>query len=171
MLQMRSCIVPTGVPNATIVVKQNTWSRQGQPPNKWHGEGKETIKKQIGTFTDTTDSNSDGLYAIRDNSSVKPFTVDVKLNRKPLSMELDTGATVSLVSQTFLKQLFLGTTLQHPSTKLHSYSGGAISSMGQLQVNISYENQCVKLPLLVVSGKGPSLFGRDHHNCWFILIL
>jgi len=121
------------------------------------------------------------------------YTVDVKLNRKPLSLELDTSATVLLISQTTFKQLFSRITLQQSSTKLHSYSGEAISVLGQLQVDVSYDNQCVKLPLLVVSGKGPNPFGRDwmsqiqlnwkqiytvssdttleqllnHHNSWF----
>ena len=103
------------------------------------------------------------------------------------------GVRHSLISQTTFKQLFPRITLQQSSTKLHSYSGEAISVLGQLQVDVSYDNQCVKLPLLVVSGKGPNLFGRDwmlqiqlnwkqiytvssdttleqllnHHNSWF----
>jgi len=72
-------------------------------------------------------------------------------------MELDTGATVS---QSTFKRLFPGTELQQSSTKLHSYSGESISVLGQLQVDVSYDDQCVALPLLVVSGKGPNLFGR-----------
>jgi len=74
-------------------------------------------------------------------------------------MELDTGVTVSITSQTTVKQLFPGTKLQ----QLNSYSGGTISvlAMGQLQADVSYDNQCVKLPLLVVSGRDPNLFGRD----------
>ena len=76
-------------------------------------------------------------------------------------MELDTGATVSLISQNTFKRLFPGTELQQSSTKLHSYSGESISVLGQLQIDVSYDGQCVELPLLVVSGKGPKLFGRD----------
>jgi len=70
------------------------------PPNKQHStrDGKEATKKRIGTVTETANSDSEGLYAISDNSSVRPFTVDVKFNGKPLSMELNTGATVSLIS-------------------------------------------------------------------------
>ena len=136
--------------------------RQGQhPSNKRHSDGKEATKKRIGTVTETSTSDSEGLYTISDKSLVKPFTVDVKLNGKPLSMELDTGATVSLISQNTFKRLFPGTELQQSSTKLHSYSGESISVLGQLQVDVSYDDQCVELPLLVVSGKGPNLFGRD----------
>ena len=63
-------------------------------------------------IVDTTESV--GLYVVSDKS-VKPFTVDLKLDGKPLSMELDTGATVSLVSAKSFHQLFPGTELQ-PAT-------------------------------------------------------
>ena len=33
--------------------------------------------------------------------------------------------------------------------------------MGQTEVEVCYEEQQVKLPLLLVKGEGPSLFGRD----------
>jgi len=70
--------------------------------------GTEATTKQIGTVTDTTDRNADGLHVISDNSSVKPFTVDVKLNGKPLSMELDTDATISLISESTSSNCFQG---------------------------------------------------------------
>jgi len=45
--------------------------RQGHhPPNKQHSDGKEATKKQIGTVTETSTSDSDGLHAISDKSSV-----------------------------------------------------------------------------------------------------
>ena len=98
------------------------------------------------------------MYIVNDKS-VKPFTVDLKLNGKLLCMELDTGATISLVSEKTLRQLFPSTTLQPSSTQLHSYSGEPITVVGQVEVN--YGTQTIKLPLIVVSGDVPSLFGRD----------
>jgi len=78
--------------------------RQGQhPPSKQRSDGKDATKKRIGTVRETSTSDSEGLYTISDKSLIKPFTVDVKLNGKPLSMELDTGATVSLISQNTFK--------------------------------------------------------------------
>ena len=112
------------------------------------------------TVTNKQESESLGLYAVN-NKSVKPFTVDLKLNGKPLCIELDTGGTVSLVSDKTFCQLFPSTALQPTSTKLHSYSGETIKVMGQVEVEVNYGAQTVKLPLIVISGDGPSLFGRD----------
>jgi len=74
-------------------------------------------------------------------------------------MELDTGATVSLISAKIFHQLFPETKLQSTTTQLHSYSGESISVMGQMEVEAHYGNQIPKLPLVVVSREGPSLFG------------
>lgn len=51
---------------------------------------------QVRTVTNKQEIVSLGLYAV--DKSVKPFTVDLKLNGKPLCIKLDTGATVSLHS-------------------------------------------------------------------------
>ena len=105
-------------------------------------------------------AESVGLYAISEKS-VKPFIVDLKLDGKPFSMELDTGATVSLVSAKTFHQLFPGTELQPTTTQLHSYAGESIPVKGQVEVEVKYGQQSAMLPLVVVNGEGPSLFGRD----------
>ena len=120
--------------------------------------------KPVRTIRETEEHKSAGLYAVSDKS-VKPFTVDLKLNGNPLCMELDTGATVSLISAKTFHQLFPGTKLQSTTTQLHSYSGESISVMGQMEVEVHYGDQTAKLPLVVVSGEGPS-FGHD----WMIKI-
>ncbi len=64
-------------------------------------------KKQIKTVTvddpeiEEVDNNYQ-LVAIQN----KPLTVEVKLDGKPLKMELDTGASVSLLSEVTYKSLF-----------------------------------------------------------------
>ena len=103
------------------------------------------------------------MYAVNDKS-VKPFTVDLKLNGKLLCMELDTGATVSLVFEKKFHQLFPSTTLQPSFTQLHSYSGEPITVVEQVEVEVNYGTQTVKLPLIVVSGDGPSLARLDDKN-------
>ena len=129
-----------------------------QPPS----HSKEVKKKSTHTAAkpiDNVDSFT-ALYVVGDKT-VKPFTVDVLLNGKPFSMELDTGATVSIISNATFQQVFPNVDLQPSSVKLHAYPGESISVLGQLKVNVTYGNQQAKLPLVVVSGNGPSLFGRD----------
>lgn len=76
-------------------------------------------------------------------------------------MELDTGATVSLVSEQTWLSLFPGSSLKPSRNQLRTYLGETISVLGQLDVVVSYDRQEARLPLVVVKGTGPSLFGRN----------
>ena len=56
------------------------------------------------------------------SSRASPITVSVKINNCPLSMELDTGAAVSVISEsTFHSLLGKSIELQPSTTTLHTY--------------------------------------------------
>ena len=76
-------------------------------------------------------------------------------------MELDTGPTVSLISAKTFYQLFPGVKVEPSTTQLHSYAGEPIAVRGQVEVEVRYGEQLFKLPLVIMNGEGPSLFGRD----------
>ena len=75
------------------------------------------------------------------------------LDGKPQWMELDTGATVSLISRRTFQKLLLGETLQASNTQLRTYTGKPIPVVSQLQVEVGYEGQVAKLHLVVVEGR------------------
>ena len=89
------------------------------------------------------------------------FRVGVRLEGKPLEMELDTGAAVSLIAEGTWKQLLQEKPLEPAAMKLKTYSGEELEVLGQLVVRVRYGAQESKLPLIVVKGQGPSLFGRN----------
>ena len=79
-------------------------------------------------------------------------------------MELDTGATVSVISESEWSQLFPGTNDLKPYTgkSLRGYSGHQLDITGQATVQVVYEQQKADLPLVVIAGtKRPALFGRN----------
>ena len=76
-------------------------------------------------------------------------------------MELDTGAAVTFVSELTFQRKWSNVTLQTSTARLHTYSGEPLPVVGQAEVQVQYGEQELKLPLIVVGGKGPSLFGRD----------
>ena len=77
-------------------------------------------------------------------------------------MELDTGASVSIISEKTFNENFRGIVALQPSTvSLTSYSGHELEIIGQADVEITYKSQVVIMPLVVVRGQGPSLFGRN----------
>ena len=91
------------------------------------------------------------------------MTVTVKANQADLLMEVDTGASASLISEATYKQLLQGNLprLKKTNVKLHTYSGELLKVLGSITIDVVYEGQNEKLPLLVVAGEGPSLLGKN----------
>ena len=71
-------------------------------------------------------------------STDKPLAVDLTIGKKPLRMEVDTGAAVSLVSETTFRSLFPRAALQPSQAKLQTYSGEPLEVLGQQDVTVSY---------------------------------
>ena len=44
---------------------------------------------------------------------------------------------------------------------MQTYLGEPINVSGQAQVEVQYEQLCVKLTLVIVDGNGPTLFGHQ----------
>ena len=80
-----------------------------------------------------------------------------------MTMELDTGAAVSVISEHTYHPTWPQDrpALQPSSTKLRTYSGEELEVIGSISVQVSYEDQLEELPLLVVRGTGASLLGRN----------
>ena len=79
-------------------------------------------------------------------------------------MEIDTGASVTLVSEATFDTLKTSTTippLEPASIKLRTYTGEEIRTLGTIPVTVEKDGQKVTLPLLVVAGTGPNLIGRN----------
>ena len=94
---------------------------------------------------------------------VPPITVTAVLNGVPLLMEVDTGASASMISAaTYKSALGSHPPLQPTNVQLRTYSGENIRVDGEIQVEIAVSNgEAKSLKLLVVGGNGSSLMGRD----------
>ena len=87
--------------------------------------------------------------------------VGMIINEQLLSMELDIGSAVTLVSEHTSRSKWPDTPLQISSVKLCTYSNESLEVLGQIEATVQYNEQTVNLPLIVVQGNGQSLFGRD----------
>ena len=97
----------------------------------------------------------------------KSITVNVKLNGKPVAMELDTGATVSLISRRTFESLWPngGPSLRPTETTLRGYAGDNLEVLGEIDVDVelieSQQKTASREQLFVVDGSGHCLFGRN----------
>ena len=109
----------------------------------------------------STDKETQTLFVVREKSS-PPYMVKLEVNEHPLAMEVDTGAAVSLASESAVATLLPTVQLQHTNVVLKTYTGEPIPVKGILSVDVRYGQQSHKgLKLLIVEGTGPSLLGRD----------
>ena len=93
-----------------------------------------------------------------------PLTIDVVADGVQLSMEVDTGAVASIISEcTYRRQWSKQKRplLQRTDVHLRTYTGEKINIKGKISLSVQYDNETLSLDLLVVEGDGPSLMGRD----------
>ena len=83
-----------------------------------------------------------------------PIEVSVTVDGVPMTMQLDTGATVSVISEHTYHSTWPHNrpALQPSSTKLRTYSGEELEVIGSISVQVCYVDQQEELPLLVVRG-------------------
>ena len=135
-------------------------TRQGKQSTK-----KAAVGRTVKTVepSDTSSVEEYPLHQLTENSGSNPIELNVDVQGETISMELDTGAAVSLISERTYNQFFSDVSLKKSTVKLKSYSGEDIPVIGQMEVLVKYNQQEETLPLLVVKGDGRSLFGRN----WF----
>eukprot|EP00731_Ephydatia_muelleri_P004930 Em0002g1106a len=94
--------------------------------------------------------------------STKRVWIEVELNGIPLKMELDTGASVSLVSKKTWREKLGSPPLTKRKIVLRAYSGHRLHVIGETTVDVNAGSQRHKsLPLVVVEGEEAPLFGRN----------
>ena len=66
----------------------------------------------------------------------KPLQVDVSINGKPVPMEIDTDASVSVMSEETFNQLWPNrcACLQKSQVKLQTYSGEDLDVLGEVRI-------------------------------------
>ena len=146
---------------------QKACRKQQKEPKKWH-RPKSVRRIQEG---DSDEGDSDGdleadntLYHVRSHvySNTPPLTVKMEVDNCLVTMEIDTGASMTLMSENIFNRLWPGRSLSTTKIRLCSYSKEPIPVVGCCNVNIAYKSQtAVNMPLIVVEGVGPSLLGRN----------
>ena len=104
---------------------------------------------------ESTDEEDYELWAIKSSKKSKSYSTKLEVDGKSLQMEIDTGASLTLVSEQTFRSLWPNSTLNGSRITLSSYGGESIPVLGTVDVHVGYGDQEAVLPLLVVKGKGP----------------
>lgn len=86
-----------------------------------------------------------------------PIKVHVEVDKISIPMEVDTGASVAIMSENAYHKLWPRRSLNASQT----YSKEPTTVVGSADVQVVFQGQAATLPLVVVKGDGPTLFGRN----------
>ena len=107
------------------------------------------------------------IFVVGTKSS-DPIKVQLAIEQRSLSMEVDTGAAVSIMSLEQQKTDLPNVVLKPSSIRLKTYTGERVQVIGEATVEVCYNQQKESLPLIVVAGGGPALLGRNWLRCIYL---
>jgi len=106
------------------------------------------------------ESNSDMNGIVAAKYAKAGYLVTVAIGGHEITMQLDTGAAVSIIPESTYKTYFTKFTLTE-TKPLKSYSGDQLELLGQICVPVKYDTQTATLPLVVAKGNKVPLLGRN----------
>jgi len=108
-------------------------------------------RSQILTMNEQMEADSDlddlsyTLFSMGSQAGT-PIQINLTVNQKLLTMELDMGASYSLISEQMYKATWPerdAPVLQQSSVKLHTYTGKQVEVVGSITVTVCYNTQVV----------------------------
>lgn len=107
--------------------------------------------------------NMMGIYSCSE-SYRPPITAEVVIDGASIKMEVDSGASRTIMSEDTYKKLWHSPpTLKSTDIKLVTWTRDPLRVLGATHVHVQLGNKEAQCELLVVCGKGPCLLGRN----WF----
>lgn len=114
------------------------------------------------TSAEELNFNLDNLFNL--SSQNDEITIEIMVNKKLFTFQLDTGASVSVISEKFKNKYFSSFIIFETKKVLVSYDGSIISPLGFIEVEITFNSKMETLRLYVIEKGGPPLLGRDFFN-------
>ena len=109
-------------------------------------ERRRELLEPLGGLPDYDSTSEYDLFQVTtERKVVGPLEVQLIIDKQPLTMELDTGAAVTLMSESTCRQLWPDRPLQLCTMRLCTYSGEQLPVVGQLEVVVECGDQSATL--------------------------
>ena len=158
------------MPNAIVVVNRlcpaKKKGKQPQPVNEQKSDNSKPTNLLEGAMQTPGEEQGVGAYSLFNFGSQRPspYKVQLSVAGQPLQMEVDTGASLSVISEELYNYLFSAgqaPQLVESGIVLRTYTGEEVKPKGSCSVNVCYDGVEYSVPLLVVGSKGLALLGRN----------
>ena len=107
----------------------------------------------------------DVYYIHRLNSDKQPYTIQLHLNGIPTNFEIDTGSSLTIISEKSYKTMFPNISLQPTKVAIKTYANDRLNVLGKIFVDVDYQGKLYEnLKLFVLKGNGVNLLGRSWLN-------
>ena len=109
------------------------------------------------------DEGEEHLLAIKDSVfTLNAELFNFKVNHTLVPFEIDSGAAVSTLSESWVQSLKLQ--LKSCNKILHAYDNSNITVLGKVNTDVKYNGVCVPQTFYVVDSPNPNLCGKDLMN-------
>ena len=144
------------------VCRSSGTSQQGKHKQLCPEKQRKPIRQVENDVEEDSDDSLASVDAVKQiGGKVPPLKVHVQIDDCDILMEVDTGASVSIMAESTYQKLWPTKELGVSGIKLQTYSREPLPVVGTRDVQVMYEGQRAKLPLVVVKGNGPTLLGRN----------
>ena len=102
------------------------------------------------------------IYQLRNSNPSTPIKVFITIANHTLPIEVDSGASISLLNWNMFQKLNCKSniSLLPTKSKLKTYSGEIVSPKGQTEIEFIYEGKKIKTTFLITSEQSPNVLGR-----------
>ena len=101
------------------------------------------------------------MFPLQSDHFTQPYTMEVQIDDRAIKMEVDTGASLSIMSLPTFKKFWPQRELQPSNVRMKTYTGETLAAFGSDVEVKGYGKETAILPLLIVEKEGPSLLGRN----------
>ncbi|XP_049512746.1 uncharacterized protein K02A2.6-like [Dermacentor silvarum] len=124
---------------------------------------KKKKREAVNAFNDNDEEVEElQLFHVQQSGpTTRPYRVQVHIAGTPVEMQIDTGAAVSIISESVFSSLSCVQPPVKTRLQLRTYGGAPLEIVGQAEVPVVYREQRKTLPVVVVPGRKPSLLGHD----------
>jgi len=114
-------------------------------------------------FKNTSSTNNlEEMLSLEHSNYRDKFLLSMEVEGKKVEFEIDSGAAVTVMSESEATKLFPTATIRHTDLRLISFCGRALRCKGYVTVCAKYNNSIVKdLNIYLISGVRKPLLGRE----------
>lgn len=149
---------------SSVCFEKNKNSNHYKSENKPRNKNKHYFVDENANSSGTDDDLN--LFAITNMKNKNSFEVQILVENKLTDFQIDTGASISAISEKLYRSKFDHLKLLPTSKSFYFYNGVQVNPVGKIDVNIKYKGLQNRLTIYVMKNGGPPIVGRDFLNIY-----